>query len=336
MKRRMILTILASLALLAAGCGTLAETTVTTGPAIQSTNVAQNTTAQQTGYVKFLVTDAPPNQNVTSIMLTVSSISVHMAGPEETAIPPATTTTATSTATTAITTAVTTTAAIAPPITATGTEPPGSSGSGSGWITIPISGPNPFDLLKLQGVDELLGSSQLAAGRYTQIRLVVDKAEVSLGGGALQEATVPNGDLKFVTPFDVIAGVTTDVKFDFDAQKSLNVTGNNKVMIKPVVKLTISNENTSQLASVTGSVSSVNVASSTVSILAAGATAPVILTVDAQTVIVLDEAQVSLSGLAALPAGSTATASYNKGSMKAVRIEVTTPVPATTTAAASA
>jgi hypothetical protein len=249
--------------------------------------------------------------------------------------PPATTATTTSPNTTTTTPAATTTAPATTGSTATGTEPPESSGSGSGWITIPISGPNPFDLLKLQGIDELLGTSQLAAGRYTQIRLNIDKAEVSLGGGALQEATVPSGELKFVTPFDVIAGVTTDVKLDFDAQKSVTVTGNNKVMIKPVVKLAISNENTIQLASVTGAVSAVNTASSTISILADGATAPVVLTIDAQTVIILDEEQTALSDLAALPSGTIATASYDKGSLKAVRIEMMTPAPAATTAASA-
>jgi hypothetical protein len=328
MKMRMMLAVLASLALLVAGCGTLAETT-------NGSTIAAGNTAAQTGYVKFLVTDAPPDQNVTSIMLTVSGLSVHMAGTEDTVAPPATTATTTSPNTTTTTPAATTTAPATTGSTATGTEPPESSGSGSGWITIPISGPNPFDLLKLQGIDELLGTSQLAAGRYTQIRLNIDKAEVSLGGGALQEATVPSGELKFVTPFDVIAGVTTDVKLDFDAQKSVTVTGNNKVMIKPVVKLAISNENTIQLASVTGAVSAVNTASSTISILADGATAPVVLTIDAQTVIILDEEQTALSDLAALPSGTIATASYDKGSLKAVRIEMMTPAPAATTAASA-
>jgi hypothetical protein len=142
---------------------------------------------------------------------------------------------------------------------------------------------------------------------------------------------VPSGELKFVRPFDVIAGVTTDVKLDFDAQKSVNVTGNGKVMVKPVVKLAISNESSNQLASVTGTVATVGAQASTVSILPMGQTQAVVLGVNPQTVIILDDNEVTLAGLATLPAGSIATASYYLNSLKAVRIEIVTPQ-ATTTA----
>jgi hypothetical protein len=39
--------------------------------------------------------------------------------------------------------------------------------------------------------------------------------------------------------FDVVEGKTTVLTFDFDAEKSVNVTGQDKVMIKPVVKLDV-------------------------------------------------------------------------------------------------
>ncbi len=307
-----MLSFLAFLALLAAGCGTLVETSVN--------NSASDTTVSEMGYVKFLVTDAPPNQTVTSIMLTVSGVSVHMADNDEASAAPPVTTAAITTVTT--NTTITTTPAAT-----------GLPADDSDWITIPISGANPFDLLKLQGIDEVLGSSSLKVGRYTQIRLNIDKAQVSLGGGALQDATVPSGEVKFVTPFDIIAGVTTDIKLDFDAQKSVNVTGNDKVMFKPVIKLAISNENTTKLASVNGTVSAVSISASSISILGAGAAQPIVLNINPQTVIVLNETQSTLSAISALPAGSTATVSYYSINLKAVRVEVVTPVAATATTA---
>jgi hypothetical protein len=77
-------------------------------------------------------------------------------------------------------------------------------------------------------------------------------------------------------------------------------------------------------------VSAVSVASNTISVLPSGATQPVVLFVNPQTVIILNEVQASLSDLAALPAGSTATVSYDVSSLKAVRIEVVTPATTTT------
>ncbi|MDP2931362.1 MAG: DUF4382 domain-containing protein, partial [Chloroflexota bacterium] len=73
----------------------------------------------------------------------------------------------------------------------------------------------------------------------TQIRMVIDKVQVALGGNAPQDATVPSGALKFVRPFDVVAGQTVTLLLDFDADKSVNVTGGGKVMVKPVVKLSV-------------------------------------------------------------------------------------------------
>jgi hypothetical protein len=326
MKRSLvILTILTVLTLLFASCG-VAIKTVTTGT---TTSTLSSSPAVGRGYVNILVTDAPPSNNVTSIMVTVASVSVHMAGAEETTTPPVTTTATTAATNTATTTTAATTAATSTATTAT--TPPESSDEAGKWITIPISGPNPFDLLKLQGINEVLGTRQLQAGRYTQIRMELVKVEVSLGGGPLQEATLPSGELKFIRPFDVIDGVTTDVKLDFDAQKSVNVTGNGKIMVKPVVKLAISNKSSSQLSSVTGTVSTVNALASTVSIMPTGQTQPVILGVNPQTMIILNENEVTLAGLAALPAGSTVTASYYPNSLKAIRIEVETPQTTATT-----
>ncbi|MDP2743598.1 MAG: DUF4382 domain-containing protein [Dehalococcoidia bacterium] len=108
-----------------------------------------------------------------------------------------------------------------------------------GWLAMKLSGANTFDLLQIKGLEEVLATGDLAPGKYTQIRMEVTKVEVTLKGGQPQAAQVPSGKLKFVQPFDVAAGKTTVLLFDFDADKSVNVTGNGQAMFKPVIKLTV-------------------------------------------------------------------------------------------------
>jgi hypothetical protein len=117
----------------------------------------------------------------------------------------------------------------------------GDDGDGE-WITIPITGENPFDLLQLQkaDLDALLATEEITAGKYTQIRMTIDTVEVRIGDGDLQPAILPSGKLKFVRPFEVVDGETTIILLDFIADKSVTVTGNGKIIVKPVVKLSVS------------------------------------------------------------------------------------------------
>jgi len=120
----------------------------------------------------------------------------------------------------------------------------GDDGDGV-WITIPITGGNPFELLSLQkaDLDALLATEEVTAGKYTQIRMTIDIVQVKIGDGDLQPAVLPSGKLKFVRPFEVFDGETTIILLDFDADKSVTVTGGGKVIVKPVVKLSIQQGN---------------------------------------------------------------------------------------------
>ena len=91
----------------------------------------------------------------------------------------------------------------------------------------------------IKGLEEVLAVEEIEAGKYTQIRLMVESVEVTLGDGEPVEAKVPSGELKFVRPFDVVEGETTVLLFDFDAEKSVTVTGKGNITVKPVVKLTV-------------------------------------------------------------------------------------------------
>ena len=109
------------------------------------------------------------------------------------------------------------------------------------WISIEITGPRTFDLIELRegGLEELLASQEITTGKYTQIRMTVEKVEVGIEGGEPQEAKLPSGELKFVQPFNVVEGQTTVLLLDFDADKSVGFTGDGEVIVSPVVTLTV-------------------------------------------------------------------------------------------------
>jgi hypothetical protein len=176
------------------------------------------TPGTQSGKLVINITDAPPDLNIEKVMLTVSSVEIHVASNnvEET--------TSTTTETT----------------TETAAE------SNDGWKTLDLN-PNlvqPFNLLDYQsGLQALLADGELIAGKYTQIRMNVDKFEVILKGDPDPKDTkLPSNSLKFVHPFEIVGGQVTEILFDFDALKSINETGNGKYMCKPVIKLTTTKE----------------------------------------------------------------------------------------------
>jgi hypothetical protein len=117
----------------------------------------------------------------------------------------------------------------------------------SEWIPI-IEAPPSFDLLDVIGVEKILGSANVTAGSFTQIRMDVDRVEVVTTAGDNITAEVPSGKLKIVRPFNVEAGVKTVLTLDFDGEKSLILPGKDiatakeRALFKPVVKLLIEKE----------------------------------------------------------------------------------------------
>ena len=212
-----ILVFIAGLALLlltVSGC--TADTTLTT---TTTTHAAATTTAATTGSgeaasgtVAVYVTDAPPDKEVTAVVVTVSGLRIHRAEAEQEQ-------------------------------SGTGNqtqEQEQQSGDGGEWIDIPISGNmTTFDLLQVRDVQAFFGSANVTAGTYTQVRIVVDAARVSTSDGETHDATVNSGEIKIVRPFDIVEGETTELLLDFDADHSVTFTGNGKVMVKPVINLSI-------------------------------------------------------------------------------------------------
>jgi hypothetical protein len=112
------------------------------------------------------------------------------------------------------------------------------SGAADGqWVTI-LTNPPVFDLVKVSGVNKLLGTSDIAAGKYTQVRMNITDVTVTIAGAQVK-ATVPSGEIKLVGNIVIEAGKQTAVSLDFDGEKSVVLEGQNKVSLKPVIKLTV-------------------------------------------------------------------------------------------------
>ncbi len=119
-----------------------------------------------------------------------------------------------------------------------------------GWQSIPVNPPLTIDLLDYTNGALLdLGQTQVPAGNYTKLRLVLspntgalaDRNWVMLSGsGMTVPLKTPSGQqsgLKINTSLDVRAGGLTDIVIDFDACKSVVVAGNSgQYLLKPVLR----------------------------------------------------------------------------------------------------
>jgi Domain of unknown function (DUF4382) len=121
-----------------------------------------------------------------------------------------------------------------------------ASDTDPGWTDITLNPPQKIDLLSLNnGVLDSLGETPLAAGHYTQLRLVLDpntgagfaNSVVPTGGVETTLATpsaVQSG-IKLINQFDVVAGQRVDLVLDFNACKSIVTRGNGTYALKPVI-----------------------------------------------------------------------------------------------------
>jgi hypothetical protein len=123
--------------------------------------------------------------------------------------------------------------------------------SDTGWTDLALSPAKRIDLLALtNGVLEELGTMPLAAGHYSQVRLVLaantagalaPENAVQPTGGAVIALTTPSGQqsgVKLQANADVAAGQMADLVLDFDACSSVVKAGNSgQYLLKPVVRV---------------------------------------------------------------------------------------------------
>jgi hypothetical protein len=105
----------------------------------------------------------------------------------------------------------------------------------AGWYTV-VNKSQTFDLIALQNATKFFGSVKLSAGGYTQIRLVVEKVVLTVDG-IEYDCKIPSNTIKLISPFNISANKKTNLTMDFDVQKSVHKTGNNKFMFKPTIEI---------------------------------------------------------------------------------------------------
>jgi hypothetical protein len=111
--------------------------------------------------------------------------------------------------------------------------------SGEGWYTI-VEESQTFDLIALQDVKEELGLKELSAGKYTQIRLTVENANISINNeGKIEELNlkIPSDKVKLIKAFWIYEDQTTILTLDFDIKESVHKTGNDNYIMKPTIKV---------------------------------------------------------------------------------------------------
>jgi len=99
-----------------------------------------------------------------------------------------------------------------------------NAGNDSGWIHLPLSSPN-IDFVALGDLPKLLALDRAPAGKYTQLRLVVNSVYGVRNDGTHVTFLIPSGELKTTTPFDVPGSGAVSVTLDFDLASSIHSAG---------------------------------------------------------------------------------------------------------------
>ncbi len=109
-----------------------------------------------------------------------------------------------------------------------------SNASESGWITV-VDRTQTVDLLQLIGLSKILGEKDLDAGRYSQIRLKIESANVTINAQTYS-LKIPSRYLKLNRGFVIEQGVDLKLTLDFKTEKSV-VKAGDKFILKPVIEV---------------------------------------------------------------------------------------------------
>lgn len=130
---------------------------------------------------------------------------------------------------------------------------------GDSWKEFPLNDPQAINLLDLQrGVSEMMGTFELEAGTYNQIRFMLDAPVFNAGPQSnpgcyllMEDETtvdlfVPSGTqtgYKAVGTFDLPANGSVELTADFDARKSVVKAGaSGKYLLKPTIRMIVKNQ----------------------------------------------------------------------------------------------
>jgi hypothetical protein len=124
------------------------------------------------------------------------------------------------------------------------------------WQTLTFAGSATTltcDLKKLVNVFDVLGTGQLLAGHYTQLRVVVQSAAlyssptpaadpacaatITPPAGLIGSVEVPSGEVKLNREFTIPEGGATKILIDFDGDRSVREMGNGRFSMTPVISI---------------------------------------------------------------------------------------------------
>jgi hypothetical protein len=109
----------------------------------------------------------------------------------------------------------------------------------SGWRTLTVEN-GVYNLLELtNGLDTLLGVTELPAGKISQIRLILGTDNTVMVNGELFPLSTPSAQqsgLKLNVNAQLKAGITYTILLDFDAALSVVEKGDGTYSLKPVIR----------------------------------------------------------------------------------------------------
>jgi hypothetical protein len=114
------------------------------------------------------------------------------------------------------------------------------TGATGGWVTVPMLRPGIYNLLDFRnGIDTVLASVNLAAGKLSQMRLTLgDSNSVVINGQSysLKTPSAQQSGLKFNIHATLTSGILYRLWIDFNAGSSIVTTGNGGYILKPVIR----------------------------------------------------------------------------------------------------
>lgn len=110
----------------------------------------------------------------------------------------------------------------------------------NGWTVLAPVKAGVYNLLDFtNGMDTLLTSAELPAGKLKQLRLILgsnNSIVMNNNSFNLETPSAQQSGLKLKFDTDLTAGIEYKLWLDFDAGKSIVQTGNNKYILKPVIR----------------------------------------------------------------------------------------------------
>ncbi len=114
-----------------------------------------------------------------------------------------------------------------------------NSDGNSGWTTLDVKS-GVYNILELtNGLDTLLASAELPAGRISQIRLILGDNNSVKVNGEIKPLSTPSAQqsgLKLNLQAELTEGITYTITLDFDAARSIVNRGNGTYSLKPVIR----------------------------------------------------------------------------------------------------